>query len=385
MIAVLLPRFDHPAIEERYASWQAELLLRAQSDEVHYYEDDDSAASLASGIDAELVLVITDPLLLVSPRLLSRIAAALGDAEAVLPITNESAESRQQRAPSDAYLTLRELEREMRTVEAQPPATVRIPWGDADPAAFLCRTEWLERIDVPPRKALRGRDVAISTNDYVHRWTSMRGQVRHDLLDRIGTNARSVLEFGCGEAPLGAALKARQRCRVVGVELDRAAAAIARRRIDDVYSGDVREIIGILKEQFDWIVGGDILEHLDDPWSFLAELRHVSTAGGHLLLSVPNLANASVVADLLQGRFDYVYMGLTCAGHLRFFTRKSIEEMLAIAGWTAVEITPQVLAASGEATELMERLAAANIPFSREDLTASGYYVVARNDVARDR
>jgi hypothetical protein len=28
----------------------------------------------------------------------------------------------------------------------------------------------------------------------------------------------------------------------------------------------------------------------------------------------------------------------------------------------------------------MERLTAAKIPFSREDLTASGYYVVARND-----
>ena len=94
----------------------------------------------------------------------------------------------------------------------------------------------------------------------------------------------------------------------------------------------------ILDEHFDWIVGGDIVEHLDEPWSFLAELRRVAAPGGHLLLSIPNLANASVVADLLHGRFDYVYMGLTCVGHLRFFTRQSIEDMLTIAGWTVVAI-----------------------------------------------
>jgi 2-polyprenyl-3-methyl-5-hydroxy-6-metoxy-1,4-benzoquinol methylase len=379
MIAVLFPRYDHPAIEERYASWQAELLLRGQTPEIHYYDEHDSSRDLAAGIDAELVLVVTDPLVLVSRRLAARLAEALGDAEAVLPMTNESQEPRQQRPAGNPYTTYRELELEMQRIESQPRTLERVTWDQADPAAYLIRTATLERIDAPPRLALRGRNVVLSSNDYVHRWSSMRGQVRHDLLDRIGTDARSVLEFGCGEAPLGAALKARQRCRVVGVELDRAAAAIARRRIDDVYQGDVREIVTILDEQFDWIIGGDIVEHLDDPWSFLADLRRLAKPGGHLLLSLPNLANASVVADLLQGRFDYVYMGLTCVGHLRFFTRRSIEELLTIAGWTVVDIARQELAVTEEARELMDRLEAANVGFSREDLTASGYYVTAQN------
>src|SRR6185295_594374 len=99
--------------------------------------------------------------------------------------------------------------------------------------------------------ALRGRDVAVSGNDYVHRWTSLRGQTRHDLLDLISSDAKSILEFGCGEAPLGEALKKRQRCRVVGIELDPAAAAVAKKRIDSVYRGDVREIVSILDETFD--------------------------------------------------------------------------------------------------------------------------------------
>ena len=378
MIAVLFPRFDHPAIEERYASWQAELLLRGQTAEVQFYEDDEAARDAVSGIEAELVFVVTDPLLLCSPNLLARLADAIGDADAIVPVTNEARHPRQQRPGTHPYTTLRELQRMQEQLEREPRSLERVAWDESDPAAYLCRTSLLDATKVAPKLALRGRNVAISSTDYVHRWSSMRGQVRQDLLDRIGTDARSVLEFGCGEAPLGAALKARQKCRVVGVELDKQAAAIARRRIDDVYQGDVREIINIIDEQFDWIIGGDIVEHLDDPWSFLSELRRIAKPGGHLLLSLPNLSNASVVADLLQGRFDYVYMGLTCVGHVRFFTRRSIEELLAIAGWEPVEITPQQLAATPEATELLEKLTAANVGFSREDLTSSGYYVVAR-------
>jgi SAM-dependent methyltransferase len=380
MIAVLLPRFDHEAIEERYSAWQAEMLLRAQTSELHYYDQHETAADVAAGVDAAHALVVTDPLVLSSPNLLTRLTAVLGDADAAVPMTNETRQPMQQRAPTKPYMTMRELEREIQDVEAQPPQVLATTWDDSDPAAFLCRTELLKSIHAPLPKAIQGRKVVVSTADYVHRWSSMRGQVRYDLLDRIDTDARSILEFGCGEAPLGAALKSRQRCRVVGVELDRDAAAIARRRIDDVYQGDVREIIAIVREQFDWIIGGDIVEHLDDPWSFLADLRRLSVPGGRLLLSLPNLSNASIVADLLQGRFDYVYMGLTCVGHVRFFTRRSIEDLLSITGWTPVEITPQELAVTAEANELMERLTAAKIPFSREDLTASGYYVVARND-----
>src|SRR5207249_4307186 len=137
------------------------------------------------------------------------------------------------------------------------------------------------------------------------------------------------------------ALKARQKCRVVGIELDPKAAAVARKRIDDVYCGDAREIVSILKEKFDWIIGGDIVEYLDEPWTFLTDLRHVAAPGGHLLLSIPNMANVAVIADLLHGRFDYVYMGLTCVGYLRFFTRRTIEEMLTIAGWDIEELAPR--------------------------------------------
>jgi SAM-dependent methyltransferase len=374
-VAVLFPHYHHPAIEERYASWQSELLLRAG--DITYYDPAESARDAISGLNAEYVLVIADPLLLPPPGLGARLAAVLGGAFAALPVTNESEHPRQQAAIPSPYVTLRELEALSESMQSSE--VERVTWDRSNPGAYVARTASLASLDAPLRSALDGRDVVIARGVYVHRWSSMRGQARLDLLDRISPDAKSILEFGCGEAPLGAALRQRQRCRVVGIELDPKAAAVARKRIDDVYCGDAREIIGIIDEKFDWMIGGDIVEHLDEPWTFLAEVRRIAAPGGHLLLSLPNLANASVINDLLHGRFDYVYMGLTCVGHVRFFTRRTIEEMLTIAGWRVESIEAQPVILSPAAEELINKLTNAGIEFSRDDLLAPGYYVTAVN------
>jgi len=156
---------------------------------------------------------------------------------------------------------------------------------------------------------------------------------------------------------------------VVGIEIDRHAAAIAKKRIDDVYCGDAREIVALVHETFDWIVGGDIIEHLDDPLDVSLDLRRITKPGGRLLLSIPNLSHAALVADLLAGRFDYVYMGLTCVGHLRFFTRHSVAEMLSIAGWSVEKIEPQAEVPSIGAESCCARWKSRASPFSRDDLS----------------
>ena len=102
----------------------------------------------------------------------------------------------------------------------------RVTWDASNPAAYLCRASSLASIKRPLGGALDGREVAIARSIYIHRWSSMRGQPRLDLLDRISADAKAILEFGCGEAPLGAALKQRQKCRVVGIEIDPKAAAM---------------------------------------------------------------------------------------------------------------------------------------------------------------
>jgi SAM-dependent methyltransferase len=380
-LVALYPHFDHPAIEERYASWQTQMLLRSDG-EVHlqFYDSDEPASYSVAEVEATHVLVVTEPLLVPPPGLAWSLRQTLltSKAFAAVPLANESSNPKQKFSP-EPYLTLRELQEVTEKLRRQPRTSESLKWDQSDPGVYLCSTADLDELESPLRSALVGREVVLSKNDFVHRWSSLRGQTRDDLLSMISNDARSVLEFGCGEGGLGAALKQRQPTRVVGVELDPRAAAVARKRIDDVYTGDVREIVSIIHEQFDWIVGGDILEHLDEPWTFLAELRRISKPDGRLLLSIPNISNVSVVGDLLAGRFDYVYMGLTCVGHLRFFTKRTIGETLAIAGWNVVEILPQNAVTTAAGKQLMESISKAGIPHSAADLTPTGYYVIAQN------
>ncbi|HEY4640244.1 MAG TPA: class I SAM-dependent methyltransferase, partial [Thermoanaerobaculia bacterium] len=380
---ILYPRFDHPAIEERYASWQTQMLLRAGGGELFFYDPEEPASLAAADVESDDVLVVTDPLVVPPINLAARLSDVLDatGAAAAVPVSNVAQYEKQLRLPPSQYLTLRELQDVVADMQKRTDDIEKMKWDRSDPAIYLCPTAFLEEADDVPRRALAGLEVAISANDYVHRWSSLRGQARLDLLARIGTDAKSILEFGCGEAPLGEALKKRQKCRVVGIELDQRAAAIARKRIDNVFCGDVREIVALIREKFDWIIGGDIVEHLDEPWSFLSDLRKIAAPGGKLLLSLPNVANASVINDLLHGRFDYVYMGLTCVGHLRFFTKRTIEEMLTIAGWEVVSIEPQEVVSTNGRDDLLRALDHVRYAYSKDDVLPSGYYVTAQNPV----
>jgi 2-polyprenyl-3-methyl-5-hydroxy-6-metoxy-1,4-benzoquinol methylase len=380
-ISILYPRFVHPAIEERYGSWQSQMLLRAGGLEVVFYDAEEPASLAVSEVDTEFVLVVSDPLLVPPARLALRLRDLLDaspGARAALPVSNWVENPAQRRSPEAAYLTLRELQEMTARMQARGLEGERVTWDGSDPAAYFCHVGLLAECDDIPRRVLAGREVTISTNDYVHRWIPMRAEMRSDLLPYIPEESRSVVELGCGEAPLGVAIKARQRSRVVGIELDPEAAAVARKRIDAVYCGDVRHIVSILDERFDCIVASEIIEHVDDPWSLLSDVRRLATPGGRLIISIPNAANASIIGDLIAGRFDYTYLGLACVGHLRFFTRRSIEEMLTIAGWYLVAMTPQRVA-SAASEELLRRLTAAGVPHAREELRVTGYTVIARN------
>ncbi len=380
-IAVLFPRNDHPAIEERYASWQSQMRLRRgfEHAKLEFYDVHEAAGDVVDSVEEPHVLVVTDPLVVTSLRVGAKLRNALesSGAAAAVPVTNETRHPRQQRVPPAQYLTLRELEE---AFEKASGTAEMVTWDESDPGVYLCKRETLAGERAQLWRALRGRNVVIDPTTYVHIWSPMRAQVRDDLLLYIPLDARSLLELGCGEGGLGALVKERQKCRVAGIELDPHAAAIARKKIDDVYTGDVRHIVEILHDKFDCIVASEIVEHVDDPWSLLAELRDVTARGGRLVISIPNIANASIVGDLLRGRFDYTYIGLACAGHLRFFTRASIEDLLEIAGWKVEAIVPQRAVVSPQAQALVDSLKKSGVAFDENELLATGYYVVARNE-----
>jgi len=381
-LTLLVPRTSHSAIEERFGSWQSEILLKADHPEavLHHYEPSWTGEKILEDVETDWVLALTDPTALATNQIGASLLSLLVDEsiDAAIPVTNESTNDHQRQAPLEPYLTLRQLELVAGAMKGRPGQPAMIEWDGSNPGLFAAPAEILD-FPFTLDRILKGRRVAVVPHAFLHRYTSHRGQGRADLLERIPFEARAILEFGCGEGAFGAALKERQRCSITGIELDPVAASLAARRLDTVLTGDARDVIYKLKQRFDWIVGGDILEHIDDPWAFLGDLRHVAEPGGHLLLSLPNIANWAVIDDLLHGRFDYTYLGILCAGHLRHFTRESIQQMLTISGWELISIEPQEKVLTKRYHQLADRLDACGVELQREDLEAPGWYVIARN------
>jgi len=86
-------------------------------------------------------------------------------------------------------------------------------------------------------------------------------------------------------------------------------------------------------QHFDAILACDVLEHLHQPEAVLRRLADFLTPQGRLVISIPNIAYAGVVAALRLGIFDYTDKGQLDATHVRFFTRRSMETALLETGW----------------------------------------------------
>ncbi len=150
----------------------------------------------------------------------------------------------------------------------------------------------------------------------------------------VGENKR-LIDFGCATGYLAQLLKSKG-CEVTGVEVNSKAAEVAEQYCEQVIVADLDfvSLAEILPGQvFDVAVFGDILEHLRDPWKLLEETRQLLKPEGYVVASIPNIAHGAIRLALLQGRFEYMEVGILDNTHLRFFTRKTVEELFAHCGY----------------------------------------------------
>ncbi|HVX32279.1 MAG TPA: methyltransferase domain-containing protein [Solirubrobacterales bacterium] len=160
---------------------------------------------------------------------------------------------------------------------------------------------------------------------------------RPELRELVPTEARRVLDVGCGAGALGAALREERGIEVIGLELSVDAAARARDRLDAVIEADLDHLDDLPFEHgtFDAMFFGDVLEHLRDPHRLLRILRPWLADHGALVCSIPNVAHWSVVLPLLtQDRWPYADAGLLDRTHVHIFTLTEAHLMLTECGFT---------------------------------------------------
>jgi glycosyltransferase involved in cell wall biosynthesis len=137
--------------------------------------------------------------------------------------------------------------------------------------------------------------------------------------------ASRVLDAGCFDGKF-AELARRQGHHVTG--LDRYKHEGVADRLDVFVEADLNEPLPSLDGLFDVVVAGDILEHVVEPHLLLADLARQLAHGGELLISVPNFGHWYPRGRIALGRFDYDQRGPLDRGHIRFFTRNTIESLI---------------------------------------------------------
>lgn len=168
----------------------------------------------------------------------------------------------------------------------------------------------------------------------------------------IGKN-KDVLEFGCSSGYLGRALL-KKGCRITGIDINLSALNRARRYYEKVISGDIETLDFSKKlgnKRFDFLIFADVLEHLKNPKEALLKAHKYLRKDGLLIVSVPNIAHASVRLELLTGDFEYEKLGILDETHLKYFTKKSILRLLDESGYFIKNIDCTSMGLSKETIE----------------------------------
>jgi SAM-dependent methyltransferase len=142
----------------------------------------------------------------------------------------------------------------------------------------------------------------------------------------------SVLEIGCGDGKLLAALQA-NGWRGVGIEPDPVARRVASDRGVEVHEGTAEDPPGAIEgESFDLIVMQHVLEHCLDPLKALRFAASCLKPHAVIVIETPN--NAAIGAHVAGA----VWPWIDAPRHLNFFTERSLRKACDVAHLNAVGV-----------------------------------------------
>lgn len=119
------------------------------------------------------------------------------------------------------------------------------------------------------------------------------------IIDWVPARSR-VLDLGCGEGDLLAALKDRKNVRGVGLELSLEAVAACIRRGVSAYQGDLDKGLADLRSgSYDVVILNETLQMVKTPRFIMSEAVRV---GKRVIVGFPNFGYWAVRAQVLAGR-----------------------------------------------------------------------------------
>lgn len=163
--------------------------------------------------------------------------------------------------------------------------------------------------------------------------TNLRSWMRAELKD-IARDA-AILEVGCGDGSFTRNL-AEHSSRVTAVDISASQIERNARAHPEIkfLQHDVAQPFPFANAAFDVIWCSEVLEHLFDPVFAVREMQRVLAPGGRLLVTVPY---HGVFKDVLIALFRWDEHFSPTNPHIRFFTRKTLSQLAASAGFLEIE------------------------------------------------
>ncbi|MEZ4571719.1 MAG: class I SAM-dependent methyltransferase [Thermomicrobiales bacterium] len=166
----------------------------------------------------------------------------------------------------------------------------------------------------------------------------LSGQAKR-LLERKGVRdiwpylqpPRAILDVGCAGGDLLEMIRDAGNPDVHGLEPDSYAAGLTRERGIPVTEGYL-ENAGFPDQRFSTVLLDHVLEHVDDPGVFMAEIHRILTGGGAVVAWLPNAD--SDAARMLGG----YWMGYDAPRHLTTFSIRTLTRLFDKHGFRIVQI-----------------------------------------------
>ena len=138
-----------------------------------------------------------------------------------------------------------------------------------------------------------------------------------------------LLEVGCGQGDLLSTVQHESRFEATGIDLAEGPLGYAQSQGLDVHRSDL-ESMQLDADSFDMVVALHVMEHVQNPERFIAEIRRVLKPGGHFFAVMPCISH--IKARLKGERWHY----LGAPAHLWYFAPKTLSRFVERLGLQAV-------------------------------------------------
>lgn len=178
------------------------------------------------------------------------------------------------------------------------------------------------------------------------------------VLRLIGSN-KSIVDLGCGDGFIMDRIKSANNS-VVGVEVAESAIKKSRAKGYKVYDllleGNWSNKIN---EKFDVVFAGEIIEHIFDTDNFLQNIRKILKNNGRLIVTTPNLTSLGRRIMFFFGKSPLIEVTARSydAGHIRYFTGKTLTDLLVQNGYKIELIESTVINFSNKGKFYFRKLA----------------------------